>query len=230
MHRIDKDLRELDDNIKQLNQSQPQRERASSISQQNVEPKKPKELLDIEKKISEREQFLLPMYHQISVHFADLHDTPERMLEKGAIHDIVPWRDARKILYWRLRRLLLQDMVTKALLQAQPEIALGQGEAMLRRWFVEDKGAAEGYKWDNNEAVVQWFEEQLDKPANQSIITYNLHCVKRDAVINNIKTTLEDCPDAALDAVVSIIEKLNDNQKAEVIRTLSHLGSLENID
>lgn len=25
----------------------------------------------------------------------------------------------------------------------QPELALGQGEAMLRRWFIEDKGASE---------------------------------------------------------------------------------------
>lgn len=88
----------------------------------------------------------------------------------------------------------------------------------------------QSYKWDNNEAVVQWIEGQLEKPSRESIITHNLHCVKKDAVINLIKNTLDDCPDAALDAVVSIIEKLNDNQKAEVIRTLSHLGSVENLD
>jgi hypothetical protein len=39
----------------------------------------------IEKKIIEREQLLKPMYHQIAVHFADLHDTPERMHDKGVI-------------------------------------------------------------------------------------------------------------------------------------------------
>ena len=42
----------------------------------------------IEKKISDREQILRPMYHQIAVHFADLHDTPERMHEKGVIQVI----------------------------------------------------------------------------------------------------------------------------------------------
>lgn len=33
-----------------------------------------------------------------------------------------------------------------------------------------------------------------------------------------------------LDAIDVIIEKLNDNQKAEVIRRLSQLGSMENVD
>lgn len=43
------------------------------------------ERTQVEKVISEREKFLMPMYHQVAVHFADLHDTPERMHEKGVI-------------------------------------------------------------------------------------------------------------------------------------------------
>lgn len=46
---------------------------------------KPEERAAIEKKIKDREQLLQPMYHQVAVHFADLHDTPERMHEKGVI-------------------------------------------------------------------------------------------------------------------------------------------------
>ena len=46
---------------------------------------KPEEIVAAEKKIHEREQLLMPMYHQVAVHFADLHDTPERMQEKGVI-------------------------------------------------------------------------------------------------------------------------------------------------
>lgn len=57
--------------------------------------------------------------------------------------EIVPWRKSRSIIYWRLRRRLLEDRVIKALMAVQPELALGQGEAMLRRWFIEDKGASE---------------------------------------------------------------------------------------
>lgn len=55
----------------------------------------------------------------------------------------MPWRKSRTILYWRLRRLLLQDRVITSLLEAQPNLGIGQSEAMLRRWFIEDKGASE---------------------------------------------------------------------------------------
>lgn len=40
---------------------------------------------ELEGKLKEREEFLLPIYHQIAVQFADLHDTPGRMQEKGVI-------------------------------------------------------------------------------------------------------------------------------------------------
>lgn len=65
-------------------QEQQPRERSASTSKK-VEKTKSPQVTEIENKIRERENFLLPMYHQVSVHFADLHDTPERMLEKGCI-------------------------------------------------------------------------------------------------------------------------------------------------
>lgn len=46
---------------------------------------KPEERSALEKKVHEHEQFLRPIYQQIAIGFADLHDTPERMLEKGVI-------------------------------------------------------------------------------------------------------------------------------------------------
>ncbi|XP_031330897.1 acetyl-CoA carboxylase isoform X2 [Photinus pyralis] len=223
MHRVDPVVMAYNEQIKQINQSQPiELERKSSISQRG-EVKKLPEVVELENKIAERVQLLLPMYHQVSVHFADLHDTPERMHEKGVIQDIVPWRKARRILYWRLRRLLLQDEVVRALLNVQPDVSVGQAESMLRRWFVEDKGASEAYRWDDNELVVEWLSYHQNKTPDQSIIAYNIHCVKKDAVVNQIRQSLEDCPDVALDAVVEIVQKLSDNQKAEVIRILSQL-------
>lgn len=88
---------------------------------------------------------MLHVYHTVAVHFADLHDTPERMLEKGCISEIVPWRGSRSWLFWRLRRLLCEEGVIKQILKAQPKLPIGQAKSMLRRWFVEDKGATEVY-------------------------------------------------------------------------------------
>lgn len=41
---------------------------------------------ELENKLKEREEFLVPIYHQVAVQFADLHDTPGRMQEKGVIN------------------------------------------------------------------------------------------------------------------------------------------------
>lgn len=42
-----------------------------------------------------REEELLPVYRQIALHFADLHDKPDRMEAKKTIHGQVKWSDAR---------------------------------------------------------------------------------------------------------------------------------------
>nr|CAD7427551.1 unnamed protein product [Timema monikensis] len=182
----------------------------------------------LELSIKERESFLLPMYHQVAVHFADLHDTPERMQEKGVIQDIVPWRKSRQVLHWRLKRLLLENQIKSQMLSIQPNLSVGQAEAMLRRWFVEDKGTTVAYLWENNEAVVSWLLEQQQETPGRSVLTRNLTAVKKDAIIQQIKSSLEKCPEVSLDAIVEIIQHLTPHQRAEALRTLSHVESISN--
>jgi len=43
------------------------------------------EIKTLENQMKKRKDLLLPMYHQVAVNFADLHDTPGRMDEKGVI-------------------------------------------------------------------------------------------------------------------------------------------------
>lgn len=50
---------------------------------------------------------LMPIYKQVAIHFADLHDTATRMKHRSAISDIVPWERSRVFFYWRLRRQLI---------------------------------------------------------------------------------------------------------------------------
>ena len=55
------------------------------VSQLKATDLSPGERKDLESKLSDRQTLLLPMYHQVAVQFADLHDTPGRMKEKGVI-------------------------------------------------------------------------------------------------------------------------------------------------
>lgn len=60
---------------------------------------------------------------------------------------------------------------------------------MLRRWFVEDKGETYAYQWEENESVVEWMEAQ--KQNDGSTVIRNINAVKKDAIISQIKASLE---------------------------------------
>lgn len=145
-------------------------------------------MTNIENKIKERTNILLQVYHTVAIHFADLHDTPERMLEKGCINEIVPWRTSRQYLYWRLRRLLLEDNFVRRIVASQADLSVGQAKSMLRRWFVEDLGPTESYLWDKNEEVVSWLQKQIIR---DSTVNKNIYAVKKDAVISQIQRSLD---------------------------------------
>ncbi|XP_053683269.1 acetyl-CoA carboxylase isoform X3 [Sabethes cyaneus] len=181
-------------------------------------------LTELENQMKARINALLHVYHTVAVHFADLHDTPERMLEKGCISEIVPWRSSRGYMYWRLRRLLLEEYFIKQILRAQDSFSVGQAKSMLRRWFVEDKGATEAYLWENNEPVVEWLENQKQ---SDSTVCKNIYAVKKDAIISQIQKALEDCPEATLDAVVGLCQTLSPAHRGEVVKTLSQLEFTE---
>lgn len=100
----------------------------------------PEEAVEIEKNVADRVSVLKPIYHQVAIHFADLHDTPKCMLSKGVIKDIVQWKKSRNTLYWRLKRRLLQNQIQKVITKSNDAIQDDVAYEMLRRWFVEDKG------------------------------------------------------------------------------------------
>lgn len=175
----------------------------------------------LEGEIKQREVDLEPMYHQVAVHFADLHDTPERMLEKGVISEIIPWKKARRMLYWRLRRKLLESDVIEDILSAQPSFVVGTVVSMLRRWFVEDRGPTDSYLWDQDEAVSNWMISQIEDET--SVLSRNINCVKKNAVLTRVKEALECCPEVRLDAVIELAHRLQASERSELLRTLSQL-------
>lgn len=68
----------------------------SSLSPTGTPELSPPDRKELETKLKEREEFLLPIYHQVAVQFADLHDTPGRMQEKGVITVSTPFFKKKK--------------------------------------------------------------------------------------------------------------------------------------
>ncbi|XP_056384806.1 acetyl-CoA carboxylase 2 isoform X2 [Hyla sarda] len=176
----------------------------------------------LEKKLKAREEQLLPIYHQIAVKFADLHDTPGRMQEKGVITDILVWKEARTFMYWRLRRLLLEEEVKREILHANSELSDIHIQSMLRRWFMETEGAVKAYLWDNNQVVVEWLEKHLqEEDGARSAIRENIKYLKRDYALKHIRGLVLANPEITMDCIVHMTQQITAAQRAQLTRLLS---------
>jgi hypothetical protein len=52
----------------------------------------------------------------------------------------------------------------------------------------------QAYLWENNEAVAAWLLAQLSEEGRaSSVVANNLDCVKKDAIIQQIKSSLNVC-------------------------------------
>jgi acetyl-CoA carboxylase/biotin carboxylase 1 len=186
--------------------------------------------MEVEEAMRKREEILAPIYHQVAVQFADLHDTPTRMLEKGVIRGIIPWEDARTVLYWRLRRRLLESQLIKKLKEpGGSRLTHGQSLEMLRRWFIEDLGENQRFLWEQDRPAVEWLQQQVDDviadPASSggqqsSVVLENLKILRRDAAVNELKSVLDQYPDLGHEAGMHLVQKMSVQKRADFLEAI----------
>uniref|UniRef100_A0A673M3W8 acetyl-CoA carboxylase n=1 Tax=Sinocyclocheilus rhinocerous TaxID=307959 RepID=A0A673M3W8_9TELE len=202
----------------------------SRLAEQLGNPELPsQERKDLEAKLKSREEFLLPIYHQVAVQFVDLHDTPGRMQEKSVITDILDWKNARSFFYWRLRRLLLEEVVKGEIMQANQDLSNGHIQSMLRRWFVETEGTVKAYLWDNNKVVVEWLENHLSQQDGTcSVIRENIKYLKRDYALKHIRSLVQANPEVTMDCIIQMAQNITPSQRAKVCHLLATLDNSTN--
>ena len=181
------------------------------------------EIQQLEKQLQQRENALTPIYHQISVTFADLHDTPGRMLNKRVINDIIEWKTSRTFFYWRLRRLLAQGNLVKEIM-AKANIAFEAALNLLKNWYDEasklkQKSNTKEFNWSNNEAVALWLEAESNEPT--SYYNEKLKHLKHDHILGQIKEIIETHPDIALESISYLVELTSKEKIKEVIELLN---------
>jgi biotin carboxylase/acetyl-CoA carboxylase carboxyltransferase component/biotin carboxyl carrier protein len=86
-----------------------------------------------------REVEVLPAYKNVATSFCDLHDTPGRLLAKGAIRKIVAWETARIFFYWRLQRRLSEERIRNMCKAANPKLSHDQITTLFRKWADADR-------------------------------------------------------------------------------------------
>ncbi|TPX19033.1 uncharacterized protein E0L32_011277 [Thyridium curvatum] len=144
---------------------------------------------EIKKKMAVREQQLLPIYAQIAVQFADLHDRAGRMKAKGVIREVLEWQNARRFFYWRVRRRLNEEYMLRRMATAANQSGSAQAadSAKLRErhlQLLEAWSGITGFKKADRDVAV-WYEE------NKATISQKLEAMRAEAVTAEMRELVQ---------------------------------------
>ena len=169
------------------------------------------QMSEVKSKMTERENLLLPVYGQISLQFADLHDRAERMQAKGTIRQPLRWQNARRFFYWRLRRRLNEEYILKRMhTAAAKELANREAHLeMLRVW-----SGIPNFDRDDTK-VAQWYEE------NRKDIHAKVEAMKTDAVAYDVAALLRSSKEGGLKGVAQMLSMLPVEEKESALKYLS---------
>lgn len=167
--------------------------------------------IEIKSKMTERENLLLPVYLQISLQYADLHDRAGRMEAKGTIRMPLQWAQARRFFYWRLRRRLNEEYVLRRMAanQSKELVSRENGLRTLEAWSALPK-----YGTDD-QAVAVWFEE------NRTTIASKIDNMKAEAVAFDVASLLRSHKTGGLKGVAQVLSMLPVEEKQEVLKWLA---------
>lgn len=120
---------------------------------------------EIKEKMTVREKQLLPVYAQVAVQFADLHDRSGRMKAKGTIRGELEWANSRRYFYWRLRRRLNEEYVLKRMTASVLSSNSNPIEAKKADIRARNLHLLESWSgivgWDKDDkAVAEWYEKE----------------------------------------------------------------------
>ena len=121
--------------------------------------------------IAKREAILAPLYQQVAIEFADLHDRAGRMKAKGVIRDVVAWEGARSYFYKRAARRLAVDALAKGIVNTGGtlEDATAKVEAFCQ------------CDWADDEAVLKYLEANAEQAGAM------VHAAETEALVAKLK-------------------------------------------
>jgi len=169
------------------------------------------ELSQIKVKMTAREQLLLPVYTQVSLQFADLHDRAGRMKVKNVIRDSLKWRESRRFFYWRVRRRVNEEYILKRMTSAS------KNPLASRARNLETLAAWTGIpNFDNADRdVAMWYEE------NRKTVHDKVEALKTEGVAFEVANLLRGNGKGGLKGVQQVLSMLPTAEREEALKFLS---------
>ena len=169
------------------------------------------QLGEVKTKMTAREQLLLPVYMQVSLQFADLHDRAGRMKAKGVIRDSLKWTEARRFFYWRVRRRLNEEYILKRLAAASkaPDASRAKHLEILKAWT-----GVEQFEKNDREVAV-WYEE------NRKVVADKVESLKTQGTTYEVAKLLREGGKGGLSGVKQVLSMLPAKEREEALKFLS---------
>lgn len=158
-------------------------------------------------KLVAREKLLLPIYAQISVQFADLHDRSGRMLAKGVIRREIEWPEARRIFFWRLRRRLNEEYLLNIIGEQLNSSSKLEKVARLKSWMPT-------VDYEDDRAVSTYIEDHHSK------LHKRIAELKQESARLKINTLFKDDPKNAISVLKDYVGGLSAEDKAAFLESL----------
>ena len=172
----------------------------------------PEKLARAKTQLTAREELLLPVYSQISLQFADLHDRAGRMEAKSTIRHPLQWKNARRFFYWRLRRRLNEESIIKKMLTSSLKgSAMSRSRAFetLRAWT-----SIAAFEKDDK-GVATWYEE------NRKEVASKLEGLRSEGVAFDVASLLRGNKEGGLKGVRQVLQMLPAEEREGVLKYLA---------
>ena len=183
-----------------------------SLRKQIADPSLTKEqVAQIKARITAREQLLLPVYMQVSLQFADLHDRAGRMKAKNVIRQELQWRESRRFFYWRVRRRVNEEYILKRIstTNKNPLATRHRNLETLAAWT----GIPAFATADRD--VAMWYEE------NRKTVHEKVEALKTDGVAFDVASLLRGNSKGGLKGVQQVLSMLPAQEREEALKFLS---------
>ncbi|KAL9108588.1 MAG: hypothetical protein Q9227_006674 [Pyrenula ochraceoflavens] len=176
---------------------------------------------DLKVKMTAREETLRPVYLQIALQFADLHDRAGRMQAKGTIRHPLEWKNARRFFYWRLRRKLSEEILLKRMNNAASPLpstssstntsSKDKNIALLKAW----SGLLDTEFEHEDRKVAEYYEGKRKE------IYGKIDSVKGEGVSRKVAELLAGNKEAGLRGVRDMLSMVPTGEREEVLKYLT---------
>merc|ERR1712190_455705 len=59
------------------------------------------------------------------------------MRAKGIVRKVIPWRNARRFFYWRLKKGIIEDALARSISATQDTMTFSEGKVLVSTWYNE---------------------------------------------------------------------------------------------